>query len=704
MLKLFKRQGNQKQQQGQDARPAPSPGARGGSGDQQLFYGEQGSDSGGVGQYVDPPIQYRQPLVPPPHRYENQHSRSNSGAYNGLNQESESGAHPYAEPQLSPNPYALGPRSFEADQNRPFSPESAQLRTASPNGYAAASIGGAYESYSEQHDSAPSKADRHGGKQGRTGSGGVAKLEKSKKNFMTHSTEGKITDKIDSISSSEADAKEAARAIRKEFKYAEPEAQRRAIRIWAILMINASDRFRMQIANKRFLEVVEHVATSSKTDPTVSEKMLNVLAVLAYLYQSDADLGIITKCWNKIKPKDRPLNGEPVDPDSEDFNPPILNPPIRKVRSSGVLPPRALTPNGGQYDENPYENGFEQPKPVAPRANSDKNKAEAPVRKNPRDYSHRIISPDEDMRKLHEECHVGRTNAIVLIDALTTSGLSSPLLDEFAHKVQLSQMFLVGQIDWATAQATRSREYMDEQAAIAATQGLEPPQLEETREEILLADILAANERLMEAQQMLDDARRHQAEEAEEAAVRERSRVETRMGRDATGAPVQAGGGDGVSFGTSSSSGTGQAPPVPGQTNGAMGSGNGLLVNVPLAQHARGPLPRTPPLPPSPQPVPNVSTQAQNHVQQSQPQSQPQLQPQPQSPPLQQTMPPRTYAEDEDIQTPVVPSEKALGKRRAFSDRGEAFDPEIQARVLAEQAPVHIPVKLHEVLEQDDTE
>ncbi|CAD6962562.1 unnamed protein product [Tilletia controversa] len=715
MLKLFKR-GNAglKQQQSQEALPRQAPSSGGGagggsgsgsgSGDNELLHGDPGSANGG-----DPNTYYRQPLVPPPHQYEHQHRRSHSGAgaYNGLTPGSELGASQYLHdaPPAS-NPYAIGPGSLDAGQQRPFSPESAQLRAVSPN-----PASGAYESYSEMHDSVPSsKADKATGKQVRSGSGGAAKLEKSsKKGQLAQTAEGKTTEKIawlcgspnsnvdwshvlaltDSINSSEAAAKEAARAIRKEFKYGEPEAQRRAIRIWAILMMNASDRFRAQIATKRFLEVVEHVVTNSKTDPSVSEKMLNVLAVLAYLYQSDAELGIITKCWNKNKPKDRPLNGEPVDPESEDFNPPILN-----ARSPRALPPRALTPNGGDYDARANGNGFEHTKVASARTDSGKNGTEPTGKKKPRDYSHRVVSADEDMRKLHEECHIGRTNAIVLIDALATSGLSSPLLEEFAHKVQLSQMFLVGQIDWASAQAIRSREYVEEQTAIAVTQGFEPPQLEETKEEILLADILAANERLMEAQQMLDDARRRQAEDDEDAAVRERSRVETRMARDAAGAPLQTAGGEGYTWGAPSSSNSGQVPPVlaPAPINrGANGSGPGLPLEVPIPQHARGPLPMTPPQAPSPQPHPH-----------------PHPHPLPKTPiTVHPHLPPkssRSPGDEETIQTPVVPSEKALGKRRAVSDRGDAFDPEFQAAALAAQAPVHVPVKLHEVLEQDDAD
>ncbi|KAK0534195.1 hypothetical protein OC834_001982 [Tilletia horrida] len=644
--------------------------------------------------------------------------------------------HDGAHLSLYPNPYGPDP----ADSQRPFSPEAAahpaHVRSESPAG-----AGGvhAYESYSEQHDSVPAphalkgKGAGHGHKLGFASSGGGgsggaapnAKVEKPKRGILGGGGGGAqnlsdITEKIawlcgspnstvdfshvlslaDSISSSEAAAKEAARAIRKEFKYGEPEAQRRAIRVWAILMINASDRFRMQIATKRFLEVVDHVATSKNTDPGVSAKMFDVLAVLAYTYQFDADLSMITRCWNKIKPKDRPLNGEPLDPESPDFNPPVHIP--RSPR--GAPQRRAVSPNGdGQERERDPNgngngtgngNGLLRPSQDPPRKDSGKTSA-AEGKKKPRDYSHRIVSADEDMRKLHEECDIARINAGVLIDSLASSGLSSPLLDEFAHKVQLSQMFLVGQIDWASAQANRSRDYMNDIAAVAVAEGRQPPLLEETREERLLADILSANERLMEAQQMLDDARLRQKEEEEEEAARERSRVETRYDRNAAAAldmhsNPSGGSGSGApaqSFG-SGSSGSAQLPAAASAVAGSLSlpptNGPSQLVAEPgsIPQHARGPLPKTPPaLQRDPSPLPQIPMQA----------------------PISLTGISGTGAgEEDDIQTPIVPSEKALGKRRAFSDRGDAFDSELQARALAEQAPVHVPVKLHEVLEQDD--
>lgn len=94
----------------------------------------------------------------------------------------------------------------------------------------------------------------------------------------------------DSISHSEAAAREAARALRKELKYGESEPRRRAVKVWAVLTLSGSDRFKMQIANKRFLEVVEELVTSTKTPFKLKELLIDVFGMLAYEVSSDSAL------------------------------------------------------------------------------------------------------------------------------------------------------------------------------------------------------------------------------------------------------------------------------------------------------------------------------------------------------------------------------------------------------------------------------
>lgn len=111
-------------------------------------------------------------------------------------------------------------------------------------------------------------------------------------------------------------------------------------------------------------------------------------------------------------------------------------------------------------------------------------------------------------------------------------------MQEFSTKVVLSQEFLVSQIAWASSQADRSRERVEEeiefQKAQAESEGRSPPDsrpIAETKEEALLADIFDACEKLAEANSLVEDARMRQREEEEERAILKKSMVEVRVDR-----------------------------------------------------------------------------------------------------------------------------------------------------------------------------
>uniref|UniRef100_V5ELP2 VHS domain-containing protein n=1 Tax=Kalmanozyma brasiliensis (strain GHG001) TaxID=1365824 RepID=V5ELP2_KALBG len=262
---------------------------------------------------------------------------------------------------------------------------------------------------------------------------------------------------IDLVSQSEAASKEAARALRKEFKYGTVDTQRRAVRLWALLTLNASDRFRLQVASRRFLESIEDTIASSKTPLSVKETMLRVLGVLAFEFRNDADLAAPT--WQLPT-----SNGGPVDIISN-------------------LEAAAASMESKSY-----------PASIASQ--------------------HDIVAADEDVRRLHEECQIARSNAAVLLDTLLHEGLhgdTAELIDEFYGKVVHAQELIASQIAWASAQVERAK--------MAGGEG---------REEALLADLLEAHGRTSEAVRAVDEARRVAEEEEEERRVTERSKVEHR--------------------------------------------------------------------------------------------------------------------------------------------------------------------------------
>ncbi|PWN45952.1 hypothetical protein IE81DRAFT_363773 [Ceraceosorus guamensis] len=298
---------------------------------------------------------------------------------------------------------------------------------------------------------------------------------------------------VDSISHSEAAAKEAARALRKEFKYGDIEPRKRATKIWAVLTLNGSDRFKMQIADKKFLSVIEEVITSHKTPISVKEQLIEVFGMLAFEFKDDTELHSVTKAYNRVRPSDRPLDGTPLNPEHEIFRPVLSMPPgAAQVQS-------ALRANGVQRH--------------------------TPRQRKPR-------SPGEEMARLHRECTVARESAHMLVENLAEAGMDSALVAEFSAKTLDSEEFLMGQIPWATAQADRSRADLAAQIAQDRAEGRPASAISQTQEERLLADLLDAHERVVQAREMLGhvQTQHHQEDEDERLAI-ERSRYEVRVDR-----------------------------------------------------------------------------------------------------------------------------------------------------------------------------
>lgn len=107
-------------------------------------------------------------------------------------------------------------------------------------------------------------------------------------------------------SANEAAAKEAARALRREFKYAVPSAQLSAARLWAIMLQNCSEVFTEQTASRKSLDAVEDVITSTRTTPVVRERLLEVLGTAAYHHTKNDKKHPFAVLWRKVKPQSAP--------------------------------------------------------------------------------------------------------------------------------------------------------------------------------------------------------------------------------------------------------------------------------------------------------------------------------------------------------------------------------------------------------------
>ncbi|KAG1720828.1 uncharacterized protein EDB91DRAFT_1177162 [Suillus paluster] len=331
-------------------------------------------------------------------------------------------------------------------------------------------------------------------------------------------------------SSNEANAKEAMKALRREFKYAEPKSQLSAARLWAIMLRNASDIFLTQISSRKFIDTLEDVLISSRTSPVVRERLMEVLAAAAFITSSrphpspksepspfslkdrDRDRDGFRALWTRLKPADKPDVGIPFDTEDAMFSPPIVptRPPI------GERPSRKSLHQRG------------------------------------------VIPPEEDMKRLFQECKIAKGNANVLCELLTYTKPEADRrepntgtcdLSEFLSKCRASQELIYTQIPWASAGAERSRLDRERNAegngrtkSQLDLQFSSPPSRdyhggdaklynadgeEQTAEEELLGALLEANEALFGAMRMYDDAMRV----AEERVAVEISRRDVKMDR-----------------------------------------------------------------------------------------------------------------------------------------------------------------------------
>lgn len=503
---------------------------------------------------------------------------------------------------------------------------------------------------------------------------------------------------FDAVSRSEAASKEAAKALRKELKSGANEQTYHAVKLWALFFRHTGDRFKLQLANKRFLEALEDLYSDKRTSTQTRGRLLVGWSMLAHESQSDADLQPITKMFNKMKPGEMPTNGVPLDPDNDLFHTADETTQTTRVTLSA-----------------PLEAGDDSFVPLPPDENLHVHTdTESATRKHEHVVQQAARHAD-DLHRLHEECNVARSNAQLLTETLIEDGLDALLLPEFAEKTRLSHDFISAQIPWASSQAEMSRQRSEDRNKVkahAAQSGMTP-------EEALLQDLLDAHEKVVSVQGMIQEAEDRRREEAEEAQILDRSMREMRMDRSALVHDPETGnvyhyedvprrasmeetrpsGSRSVSPArrplpeastnvdamqtqggllappmqvslSSSSAPVGSAEQLDrsSTTASAPSTGNRTIVNQlyrggprPMQSQAGlsspGQARNTPPAPP-PRLLPDSSTLASGRAQNQQSTSSDGFS--------------NKYDESSDIMTPIQPSEKALGKRRAVSIHGSS--------------------------------
>ncbi|KAG6906988.1 hypothetical protein DXG01_011064 [Tephrocybe rancida] len=271
---------------------------------------------------------------------------------------------------------------------------------------------------------------------------------------------GMAIDVLERVNENENNAKEAMRALQRDFKYGDPMTQLSAARLWAILLRNStSPGFIIHSTGSKFTATLEDLISSPHTSPVVRERVLDVIAAAAYASGATA----LQALWKRVKPFDKPDEGIPMDIDDFMFVLPKKPPPL---------------PTGPTHDISPRES----------------------------EIYLRDIPTDEDIRHLFQECRIGEGNASLLSLALTlsTEDLETKgVVKEFYSECRSSQEIIVAQIPWASWTAERSRFARDPEALMEAH--TEEQRLEETTQEKLLSSLLSANANLLNVLTKYDD-------------------------------------------------------------------------------------------------------------------------------------------------------------------------------------------------------
>jgi hypothetical protein len=206
--------------------------------------------------------------------------------------------------------------------------------------------------------------------------------------------------------------------------------------LWAIMLNNCNEPFAVQCGSRKFLEVIEDILTAKSTSPVVRERLLEVLAGATFasvqrMLSASSLLPTKLSCslgrqdgkkhekdgyqqlWRKVKAPDRPDGGVPFDTEDAMFNPPT---------------PRRMS----AYNTHAVQNHVAPLEPLRSPAHAEMaitgspgtgggpgQPHQRPPHTHHKQSRNRVIPQDEDIRRLFQECNVGRGNASLLSNSLT---------------------------------------------------------------------------------------------------------------------------------------------------------------------------------------------------------------------------------------------------------------------------------------------
>lgn len=166
------------------------------------------------------------------------------------------------------------------------------------------------------------------------------------------------------------------------------------------------------------MESVESVIISPVTSPVVRERLIEVLAAAAFTFHGPGQEGF-QLTWKRVRPPNKPAGGIPFDMQDAMFDPTMTgrartftSPTPQGTYGNTPLSPPVHGPNTRRQDSDQVHgsrlrNRRDRELPQTPRTPQ-------PPRRRDREY----IPPEEDMRRLFEECEVALYNTHIFNEAL----------------------------------------------------------------------------------------------------------------------------------------------------------------------------------------------------------------------------------------------------------------------------------------------
>lgn len=256
------------------------------------------------------------------------------------------------------------------------------------------------------------------------------------------------------INQSEANSKEAIRALTREIKSQELQVQQRAVRAWGVWALLGAGPFSTQAANSKLLVTLEEILDNSLTFPALRKDILDVLSSLAYRSHTSERLRRVARLWARVCPSDRPLEGAPLkEPlfmdgasvgvwknksDNIDVSPDSIAVAraVMDVHASEITDSAQVSSAGMHQDPSTLDAWVFSTELLSKHSETSPANTSAPL----------PLEPEE----IRSECAAAQSIAAVLRDALLCDGIHSPVAVEFEPRAQYAQDWLEAQLPQAT--------------------------------------------------------------------------------------------------------------------------------------------------------------------------------------------------------------------------------------------------------------